>query len=284
MTRFLYIADTHWGSAANGYKVQPKYGDKLPELLGVLKEWIKENGDVDFVLHGGDMIHETDEASIQRAVELFDLSVPVHLCVGNHDLTIENGIDEWLRLAPVFFGESPNYAIHADDCLIHVIPNHYGTEPYLWNKTQDSHFLDSQVETLEHRIDSHPEARHMILTHSPVLAIPQEQTGLSEPFHEPPESFTKTVTGLAEKHNVLCVLGAHSHVNMNKELNGVNYVTVSSFVESPFEFKLFEIGKDTLSMQTHNLKDLVDFGADYNWDKTFAQGRACDRGFLRELP
>ena len=102
MTRFLYIANTHWGSATNGYKVQPKYGDKLPELLGVLKEWIKENGDVDFVLQGGNMIHETDEASIQRAVELFDLSVPVHLCVGNHDLTIENGIDEWLRLAPVF--------------------------------------------------------------------------------------------------------------------------------------------------------------------------------------
>jgi hypothetical protein len=283
MTRFLYISDTHWGSAANGYKVQPKYGDRLPELLAVLQNWISENGNVDFILHGGDMIHDTDEVSIKGAVEHFDLAVPVHLCVGNHDLTVENGIEDWLRWAPGFFDGSANFAISADDCQIHVIPNQYGPEPYFWNKSQNAHFLDTQIETLEQRIESKPDTHHLIATHSPVHAILPDQSGLPDPFHAPLESFTQTVTELAEKHNVSCVLGAHSHTNMNKELNGVNYVTISSFVESPFEFKLFEVGKDTLSMQTHNLFDRIDFEVEYNWDKTFAQGRACDRGFERSI-
>jgi predicted MPP superfamily phosphohydrolase len=284
VTRFVYISDTHWGSSENGYKVQPKYGDKLPELLSALTSWIDENGPVDFVLHGGDVIHETSETNIKEAAQHFDLPIPVHLCVGNHDLTVDGGIEDWLRLAPEFFTEgSPNYGIDTGDCWIHVIPNHYGAKPYLWEKIQDYHFLDTQIEALERRIESTPDAPHLVLTHCPILPITQDQSGLPDPFHSPPESFTRTVTGLAEKYGVRCVLGAHSHVNMNKELNGVNYITVSSFVEAPFEFKLFEIGSETISMQTHNLWKQVDFPVEYNWNKTFAQGRTCDRSFEIEL-
>ena len=45
------------------------------------------HGPVDFVLHGGDMIDSTREEHIDRAAEMFRLSVPVYLCLGNHDLT-----------------------------------------------------------------------------------------------------------------------------------------------------------------------------------------------------
>ena len=89
--------------------------------------------------------------------------------------------------------------------------------------------------------------------------------------------------GLVDKYGVTCVLGAHSHVNMKREINGVNYITVSSFVETPFEFKLFEVTSDSVSMKTHNLLDRIDFRADYNWDNTFVQGRACDRSFHTTL-
>jgi hypothetical protein len=48
MTRFLFIADTHWGAGESGYKVQPKYDEKLPAVLAALGSWIDENGPIDF--------------------------------------------------------------------------------------------------------------------------------------------------------------------------------------------------------------------------------------------
>ncbi len=284
MTRVLYISDTHWGSGDSGYTMQPKYDEKLPVLLVRLMAWIEENGPVDFLLHGGDVIHETEDSSIQAAAEHFDLPLPIHLCLGNHDLTAQGSVDTWMRLAPQFFlGDATDFTIDTDDCMIHVIPNQYGTTPFLWDQTQDPHFLPAQIQNLEQRLELASDTTHLILTHSPVLDVDRQQSGLHKPFHQPPESFTTCVMGLVDKYGVTCVLGAHSHVNMKRELNGVNYITVSSFVETPFEFKLFEVTSDSVSMKTHNLLDRIDFRADYNWDNTFVQGRACDRSFHTTL-
>jgi len=284
MTRFIYIADSHLGAGDSGYTMHPKFDEQIPVILAALQSWIAENNPIDFILHGGDMIHETSVASIQAVSDHFDLPIPVFLCLGNHDLTAANAVDDWLRFAPDFFlAGSTDFAITTDDCMIHVMPNQYGPTPFHWESTQDSHFLEAQIETLEARITSHPDATHLLQTHSPIHAIEPGQSGFAEPFHQPPESFTSAVVRLAEKHHILCVLGAHSHINSNRELNGVNYITVSSFVETPFDFKLFEVGADSLSMQTFNLWDRVGFRTDYNWNNTFVQGRSCDRAFDRTL-
>jgi len=73
------------------------------------------------------------------------------------------------------------------------------------------------------------------------------------------------------------------HVNMNRLAGAVNYITTSSLVEVPFEFKLFEIHADTMSMQTHNLLQRVSFRTTYNFNQSFVQGRACDRAFEKSL-
>lgn len=284
MTRFVYISDTHWGSGDSGYSMQAKYDQQLPAVLAALRSWIADNGPVDFILHGGDVIHETTEAGIARATELFADLPPMHLCLGNHDLTTEAARDLWLHLAPQFFlNGSADFAIPTDDCMIHVMPNQYGATPYHWNKTQDSHFLPAQIERLEQRLHEHAETTHLLATHSPVHAVETDQSGLAEPFHVPPASFTRTVTELAKKHHMPCVLGAHSHVNMNRLAGAVNYITTSSLVEVPFEFKLFEIHADTMSMQTHNLLQRVSFRTTYNFNQSFVQGRACDRAFEKSL-
>ena len=284
MTRFLYLSDTHWGAGASGYTMQPKSDTQLPALIAALRSWIEAHGPVDFVLHGGDMIHETSAAGIIAASQHFDLSCPVHLCLGNHDLTTEDAVEQWLHTAPQFFAAaSTDYALTTDDCMIHVMPNQYGPTPFRWESTQEPHFLESQIETLETRIAAHPDTTHLLQTHSPVHAIESAQSGFPEPFHQPPAEFTATVTRLVEKYEIACVLGGHSHSNMNRELDGTNYITVSSFVETPFEFKLFEVGRGALTMQTHNLWQHVDFAAEYNWHSTFVQGRACDRAFERVL-
>ncbi len=75
------------------------------------------------------------------------------------------------------------------------------------------------------------------------------------------------------------VLGAHNHFNMNIDSDGINYVTVSAFTETPFEFKLFETGGRALSMKTVSLASELNFKADYSFNTTFVQGRPCDRSF-----
>jgi 3',5'-cyclic-AMP phosphodiesterase len=284
MTRFVYLADTHWGAHEMGYQMQQGYPRELPRILQALEEWMAAGDGIDFVLHGGDMVDRGNDDSIRAAAEAFQLSVPVYLCLGNHDLTEAGGVDRWAQLAPGFFGkEGVDYAIETGDCVVHVMPNQWGPSPYRWEDQQDPHFLDPQLERLGRRLEDRADAVHLIVTHSPVHGVPAAQTGSVEPFHAPPSHFTSLVTDLCGRHQqIRCVLGAHSHVNMNVKTAGVHYVIASSLVETPFEFKLFEIEATGISMRTVSLLARVGFDAVYDFDRTFVQGREGDRGFARD--
>ena len=282
MTRFIYIADTHFGAAIMGYQQQRGYPEKLSEILASLRDFINADGSIDFVLHGGDMIDSATDENIAAAVNLFDLPVPVYLCLGNHDLTTPQALDRWLTFAPNFFHENhnPEYSIVSDDCVVHVVPNQWETQPYYWNDTQDVHFSKEQSVYLSKMVKTSPHLPHIILTHSSVLGLPMEQTGFDAPYHSPNKSFEKSMIDFVARHsNVKCVLGAHSHMNMRIEQAGVEFVTVSSLTEIPFEFKLFDLTPQSVVMTTVSLTPSFDFNGEYNEDKAFVQGRSIDRAF-----
>ena len=284
MTKFIYIADTHVGAEPDGYQQQKAYHQKLPELLGLLDEWIGEN-EIDFVVHGGDMANRGTEQNIRRARELFDLSVPLYLCLGNHDLLEPGARDRWLELAPEFFQNgAPDFSVRHGDVCVHVAPNQWCETSYCWRDVQGPHFLPGQLDRIHDAISACPDAAHVLVTHRAVLSIPAEQTGLDEPLHEPPEVFSGQVWRLLRSHRaVRCVLAAHTHVNTHAELDGVHFVAASALVETPFEFKLVEIGDGRLRVSTHNLIRRLGIETEYDFDKTFVQGRAKDRGFEMEL-
>lgn len=281
MSRFLFLADTHLGATQAGFQQQPKYPGRLSEIARALKNWILADGRIDFVLHGGDMIEVTDDASIRTAVDLFDLPVPVYLCLGNHDLTAPDAMARWMELAPGFFPEMrPEFTISTDDCVIHVVPNHWDESRYQWRACQDVNLAPNQVAYLQRHLQVRSDRPHLLMTHSPVFAVPVEQTGLDEPFHPPPASFTETFTDLAATHpHLRCVLGAHNHVNMRVRQAGVDYVTVSSLIETPFEFKVFEVAPGSIAMETVSLADRLDFEGRYDPSMNFVQGRPEDRSF-----
>ena len=285
MTKFLYISDTHLGANPMGYQQQQGYPERLPELLKTLEEWISREGDIDFLLHGGDMVDAATEENIQATADLFRLSIPTYLCLGNHDLTHEKSLDMWLSIAPHFFaGNSPEYAVETDDCVLHVIPNHWEETPYLWGSRQDAQFSADQLIHLETDLEKHPQIPHLLSTHSPAIGLPIEQTGFPEPHHSPPEPFQIQLQKLLAEHSqIQTVLGGHNHMNMHLEVDAVNYVTASSFSETPFDFKLFGITHTSISMSTPNLFDRMDFKGEYDFDKTFVQGREKDRSFTRSI-
>jgi hypothetical protein len=211
------------------------------------------------------------------------LPYPVYLCLGNHDLTTPDAADRWLSLAPQFFrNDSPSYTIESDDCMIHVVPNHWDDNSFHWKDDQRPHLEPEQFDFLTAGLNTKPELPHIILTHNSVFGLPTEQTGMAEPFHIPPPEFTHEISSFAAKHaNVTCVLGAHNHLNMRVNHGGIQYVTVSSLVETPFEFKLFEVTSAGMEMSTVSLNSLMDIDGEYDPAKAFVQGRPADRGFSK---
>ncbi len=281
MTRFVYIADTHLCATENGYHQQPRYAERLPALLAALDAWIQTQGDIAFVLHGGDMVDQATPTALRAARELFRLSVPVYLCLGNHDLTVPDAATLWLTEAPVFFPDQRlTYSLTLPDCVIHVVPTQWCATPFFWEEEQTPHFLEEQCAYLTKAWEYHPDRRHLLCTHSEVLGVPPEQTGLAEPIHTPFPAFTQMILDLTRTYPQLVgVLSAHTHINTHSVQGNAHMITVSALTETPFEFKVLTVTTTELTMETVNLLPAVEFKAAYNFDKTYVQGRHKDRVF-----
>lgn len=281
VTKFVYIADSHIGAGETGYYQQPRYAGRLPELAALLDVWIQRDGGVDFVLHGGDMVDAASVESIRAAWAMFQLSVPVYLCLGNHDLTREDSLDAWIAEAPAFFPEhAPVFTVRRDDCWVHVLPVQWCDTPYFWHETQRPHFLPEHLARIGATITGHADVVHILCTHGEIFGVPLEQTGFDDVYHAPLAAYTQVVLDFARKHpQIRCVLAAHNHINTCVVRDGVPFVTTSAFAETPFEFKVIEVEGDKLAMTTHNLLSAVSFEAAYDFDKTFVQGRKKDRTF-----
>lgn len=279
MTRFIYLCDSHLAATAPAYTQQPAYFDRQAELLHLLDQWIRRDGGIDFVLHGGDMIHATHLNTLQQAAELFQLSVPVYLCLGNHDLTEPQAHHWWLEHAPAFFPHGTvDYTWVTEDCALHVFPNQWGELPYYWGERQDAAFLPEQQHQLARALTEHPDRLHILSTHAPSRGLPPAQTGFDTPYHGAPLSFEAEINACTNRcHDLRLVLSAHSHLTMHRHEAGTHYVSCSSFVEAPFEFKLIEVEANQLSMATHSLAHQVSFRWRYDFSKTYVQGRPVDR-------
>ena len=279
--RFVYIADSHVGAGNAGYCQQPRYADRLPELAALLDAWIRQAGDIDFVLHGGDMVDATSVDNVRAAREIFRLSVPVYLCLGNHDLTEEKALDLWLAEVPAFFSDAdPVFMLEWPECVVHVVPTQWCDTPYLWREEQRPHFLPGHLERVGAAIAAKPDAVHVLCTHAEVMGVPPEQTGFESVYHPPMVDYTQILVDFTQQYpQVRCVLAAHNHINSNAVQDGVHWVTVSAFAETPFEFKVVEVTQEAMKMTTHNLVSDVAFNVQYDYDKTFVQGRQKDRAF-----
>jgi hypothetical protein len=287
-SEFIYMADTHLGAESIGFFQQNAYYKFLPEILQALKGWIIENDKIDFILHGGDIIDKTTKINIQTADSLFSsLPVPVHLCLGNHDLTEKNSLNLWLKHSNnLLYKNKPCYCVEGKYYALHVIPSHWCESPYYWNlKDQDPNFSLEQIDELENNLSNNSNKQIQILsTHSPIFGIPTEQTGFEKLFHLVPDKFTKKILNIIEKHkNLKLILGAHNHINMHQEKIDKHFVTTNSFSETPFEFKHFKINKNNISMSTVSLLENMNFKTSYNFNKTFVQGRPRDRSFMEKL-
>lgn len=212
---------------------------------------------------------------------MFRLSVPVYLALGNHDVTRRDAAEFWLTEARRLFPDGGFVTtLKGDGWMLHVIPTQWCETPYLWEQAQHPHFLPEHLARLEQALAAHPDTVHLLCTHGEVLAVPPEQVGSRDAYHAPLPSYTETVTDLLRRYPQLRgVLGGHNHINTHGVVRQAHLVTGSAFVETPFEFKVVDVNRDGWSMRTVALLPEVEFRAAYDWERTFVQGRACDRAF-----
>lgn len=288
MTSFVIITDTHLdGSGAEpvGYHQQPRYTRLLPALLAALEGWMAEEGDVEFVIHLGDIVDEATPEALRAVREAYALSVPVYLCLGNHDVSTPaatpGAADLWLEAAPgLFFGGALTTTIDRADCAIHIVPPQWCDTPYFWHEEQRPHFLPEQLAYLEAALVRSPDLPHVLCAHADVLPAPPDQTGFATPYHPPPGAWTGEVLDFVERYGRLrLILGGHNHINTHQVRRQAHIVTGSAFVETPFEFKHLRITREGMAMTTIPLLPRIPAKPDYNWDKTFVQGRSRDRAF-----
>jgi hypothetical protein len=189
-------------------------------------------------------------------------------------------VDAWLRGGAGFFNnDSPCFTIAKGDHAIHVLPSHWSDTPYHWDlKVQNAHFKRDQLEWLDAALKSNAGKLQILCTHNPVFGLPAEQTGFEEPHHPPAPEFADAVLAIVKRNpDLRLVLGAHNHMNMRLHYGSADFVTASSLTESPFEFKHVSIENASLKMRTVSLANQLRFKADYDYDKTFVQGRLTDR-------
>ncbi|MBO0992149.1 metallophosphoesterase family protein [Bacillus sp. SD088] len=276
--RFLYLTDTHIGADPIGFHQQPAYPDKINQLISCLRKEIKKCH-YDFIIHGGDLVQSCNEDTIRQAANLFRFSVPTYLCLGNHDLDHPDALKIWLNEAPnLFINQSPNFDIHADTCVVHVLPNHWecGREFY-WGKIQEPYLSDEQLQLLETSINRNLDKIHVLVTHSPVFGMSTEQSGLKKVIHEPPATFQESILNMTQRYPQLkLVLSGHNHLNTLKSISNDVFITSSSFVETPFEFKIIELDQGYLRVKTCQI-DLDAFNPEYAFEKAYVQGRKQDR-------
>lgn len=279
--KFIYLADTHFGGQdKRGYRQQNRYLVHQRALIKLLNDWIEADGDIDFIIHGGDMVDAGTRENIEPASELFSaIKLPLYLALGNHDLTETDSLQLWLRYAPQFFpGGTPNFIVKQRPLELDFLSVHWGSIPYLWNvkEAQIPYFDTEQWAQLERESGS----IRVIVSHTPPCGIPAEQCGLGKELHPPMGNFPELLRDFTRRRNPLLILGAHNHMNLCVRVGSTHLVTVSAFTETPFDFKVFEIGDDgSASMKTVNLASEVSFPILYDFGKTYVQGRPCDRSF-----
>lgn len=289
MVRFLYITDTHLGSNGTGFQQQPAYPGQLDYLLDGIRHILREEAEINFILHGGDMVGSCTERTLGMAREAFRFDVPVYLSVGNHDLDRPDAGELWLKHAPGFFasGDALDYRVQVNGVMLHVMPNQW--EPgqlYYWKKTQVPFYTEDQMRRLEADISEYPDLIHLLAVHNPVFGVMPEQTGLPEVIHDVDSEFRRYVLDLMDRHPQLkCVLSGHNHINSLYHTEGGLLLSSSSLIETPFEYKIIEIDRNSIRVETRSLPIpsqsgsslSADFTPEYRVDRSYVQGRRQDR-------
>ncbi len=277
--KFIVIADTHWGGAnLCGFQMQPRYPERLDDLLAALDNLICREK-ADFVIHAGDMTENGAAEEIQSIAGRLArfLSVPVMPVLGNHDSLRPDCEALWLQKAPALFPEGVlDRTFLLDGVRLDLLSLFWGRTARHWIPDQGQ-FIRLSQQQLDRLRSGNQSVPRIIVMHSQIRAAEPMKTGLESPLLEPENGFDLTGDALIREFHPMLIVGGHNHLNLLDSIDGTLAVTASSFCESPFECRIAEFTSGILSIRTVALGGEMPFDYLYREKDAYVQGTPADR-------
>jgi predicted phosphodiesterase len=264
-TRFLYITDTHWGAQPNmGYTVQPRDPAIFEDIHLALKQWLaRQPESIDLILHGGDVVNDGTEPQIIGAVSrLKSLGLPVHVCLGNHDLEQPSSITSWRKHHQGLLADvSGSYRLALKDLDLYVLAHHWDQidPPHYWNRAGPQVPLLDSKQLQDFEDFARGAMRPIVLAvHAPVLGVPPSQSGQPEEVHKPAPTWRDTIFSLIDRCPAIAlVLTGHNHMHTLARHRQAVIASTTSLTETPFQARVIEVNNNHFTMNTVQLCDLL---------------------------
>lgn len=259
--RFAYITDSHIGCDTTGYFLQPRYLGADKALFQALSQWIKAH-DVSFVIHGGDITDHGLPDEIQQSRDLCELlGVPIHLCLGNHDLAQANSFQNWMAGdGSVLQGKGDCYALDVGPVRIVVVHHHWHEDTdHRWqhNRPQTPR-LDAKQETTRARLIAETSKPVIAITHAPLNDVASSQRGDDKPFHPPYEPYLASWQRLADANaNLRLIFTGHNHATSMRDHGSFVSCTTAALSETPAQVRLVTIDDESIQVETHTLDSMM---------------------------
>lgn len=192
----------------------------------------------DFVLGGGDMIFDAADQSLERAKQLYGLlgetvkrlEVPLHTCVGNHDL-FGSGTKSNVPSTEAGWGKrmfedriGPRYHSFDHKGWHFIVLDSIGLVP---GGGYRGEIDEQQLSWLRADVEASDKRPTVVLTHIPLL------TSAPQLLLESPGARTdgmvvsnaRDVLAIFERGNVKMVLQGHTHICETVDFKGCQYIT-----------------------------------------------------------
>ena len=234
--KFIQVSDAHFIADR----------DDMQEALDALVKEINSLKGIQFVIFTGDNIDNPNVKSLHKFLKSVNkINVPVYFVIGNHDVSINSGLDkdkylDVIRQHDWFYPEwKTNYTFKKKGVVFVVVDGAKQVIP-----GPNGYYKQDTLDWLDKVLEKNKKKQVVIIQHFPVVE---------------PKKLRSHSTYKAEKYleildkyeNVMAVVSGHYHINKEDMRNGVYHVSTPAFAEEPHYYKLIEI------VQTDNFLPMI---------------------------
>jgi len=237
--KFVQVSDVHFTtlSKSNGTRNLSESKDFLQKAV----YRINRLKDIDFVVFTGDSINSPRQSQLELfAQEAQKLNRPWFIALGNHEISIRSGFNkaEYFRTIKKYnkyikYDEKPYYIFNPDNQYVFIIADGVIDKQV----TAGGYFDRPQLDWIEKIIRDNPSKKIIIFQHFPLI--------------EPVKSLDHKVANAQEYlnmlhgyKNVFMLFSGHYHVDRVQTKDGIIFVSTSSLVQKPHEFRVVTINDD----------------------------------------
>ena len=304
------MTDTHFfapGKGKDSFWWNRALGTQSPRIAQSIIDTVKDLHP-DFVIHCGDFTGHCSMDNYNYGIEIMNsLDCPWYVVVGNHDTwfpPVRQRISSLYGLS----NDQCHYTRLINDIMFVFLDNCYyqttdgsvsaylDKESYDAGKIRGMSFCHSQIQWLDEQLRQNANRLVILVSHGPmdyrefyrIATLPNGEriknhlVKLADRRFFVPGLRDEIVNVINSHSNIKVAFAGHWHINDMVVKNGVTYCQTASLREYPFEFRVVELDRDTLSVTTHQLNDkgLCEESFVDDWQNDWVVGSEADREFV----